>query len=891
VPFAWVSLDAADSDPLRFWPYVIAALDTLQPDSGASALALLQSPQPPPIEAVLTPLLNALSTLPTDVVLVLDDYHLIDAPAIHSALTFLLDHLPPQLHLVLTTRADPPLPLTRLRARGQLTELRAADLRFTADETAAFLTELMGLPLSADDVAALEARTEGWIAGLQFAALAMRDRSDLAGFIRAFTGSHRFVVDYLAEEVLARQPPHLQTFLTQTAILDRMCGPLCDAVLGLAASDVRLGEANSVQVSSLTPHASQAYSQLLLAELERANLFLVPLDDERHWYRYHHLFAEVLRERLTSGATSASVATLHRHASAWFERQELLPEAIDHALKAADFVQAARLIETISVPLLANRAIQDALSTWLAALPDAVVRARPRLCIAHAWLLFIRLDVPAALQRVQDAEQALQRNQLAADDQNIRGEIAATHALISAYIPRPDLAQVIAWGQQALTSLDPDNLAFRCVAAGALGMAYVKQGDITQAERAFGESAASGRASGNVYFAMAGIMNQVAMQRVRGAVQLALTTCRQTFAWMVEHDAQAAPSSGGYWYMSMADLLREVNNLEAALRYATEGIALCDRGLNPYLRLCSHLVLARVKQAQGDLDGALDVVHQAVQLAQQHQGYPTWATVLLPAVEAQLHLAQGDLAAGLQWAQTTSWEAGELQMVFASHDLLYANEHSRIARAQVLIAYGRATADQALLHEATAYLDQLRQVAEAAGLVWLHTKVCALQALAYSALGDTGQALRDIGSALALAAPEGYIRLFVDEGAPMAALLAQSAALGPAGAPAQGDPNSVYVERLLSAFPERPEARDMRLADALLASRLKPHASTLVELLSERELEVLRLIAAGHSNQTIADRLVVAVSTVKKHVNNIYSKLDVQSRTQALARAHDLNLL
>jgi LuxR family maltose regulon positive regulatory protein len=310
LPFevAWVSLDTADSDPLRFWSYVIAALDLLQPDSGAAALALLQSPQPPPIEAVLTPLLNALSTLPTDAVLILDDYHLIDAPPIHSALAFLLDRLPPQLHLVLTTRADPPLPLTRLRARGQLTELRADDLRFTADETAAFLTELMGLPLSADDVAVLEARTEGWIAGLQLAAVAAREHAHPAQYIQAFTGDHRFIIDYLVDEVLERQPAHIKSFLLHTAILDQLCGPLCDAVMGLTPDERHAEVSESVpntdhHLSSFVLRPSSgSYSQLILEQLEHANLFLTALDDARHWYRYHPLFAEVLRSRLIGGA-------------------------------------------------------------------------------------------------------------------------------------------------------------------------------------------------------------------------------------------------------------------------------------------------------------------------------------------------------------------------------------------------------------------------------------------------------------------------------------------------------------------------------------------------------------------------------------------------------------
>jgi class 3 adenylate cyclase len=399
VPLAWVSLDAADSDPLRFWSYVIAALDILQPDIGATVLALLQSPQPPPIETVLTPLLNALSTLPTDAVLVLDDYHLIDAPPIHSALAFLLDHLPPQLHLIITTRADPPLPLTRLRAKGQLTELRAADLRFTADETAAFLTELMRLPLAADDIAVLEARTEGWIAGLQLAALAAREHAHPAQYIQAFTGNHRFIIDYLVDEVLERQPAHVKSFLLHTVILDRLCGPLCDTILGIG--DWELGTGNRASIPQSPIPNLQAYSQRILEQLEHANLFLTALDDARHWYRYHPLFAEMLRSRLISGASAADIAALHQRASAWLEQHGLRDDAIRHALAAQDLTAAIRLIEQATPDLLRRGEVATLLG-WIAQLATTRALDHPQFCLCAGWAYatFGRWnDIDALLQR------------------------------------------------------------------------------------------------------------------------------------------------------------------------------------------------------------------------------------------------------------------------------------------------------------------------------------------------------------------------------------------------------------------------------------------------------------------------------------------------------------
>ncbi|HMQ33835.1 MAG TPA: LuxR family transcriptional regulator, partial [Chloroflexaceae bacterium] len=423
---AWLSLDAADSEPARFWSYVVAALGTLQLDYDGAALALLRSHQPPPIEAVLTPLLNALSALTADAVLVLDDYHLIESAAVHRALAFLIEHLPPRLHLVVTTRVDPPLPLSRLRAQRLLTELRAADLRLTAAETAAFLTDLMGLHLSAEQIAGLEDRTEGWIAGLQFAALAMRDRDDLGGFVQAFRGSNRFVVDYLVEEVLARQPPHLQAFLLQTSILDRMCGALCDAVL--------LGPDDTGTVEG-------AYSQALLAELERSNLFLVPLDDERHWYRYHHLFADLLRQRLRSGASPAAIAALHDRAGAWFAGRGLGVEAIHHALACASWERAAQLIEEYVWPVMFRGQFATMID-WFRTLPAAVMRVRPTLYVLHAVMLMHTNQLAAAEERLGEAEACLGPDTPEELQRLVRGMAHTTRSTIGFY--QGDLARCIA---------------------------------------------------------------------------------------------------------------------------------------------------------------------------------------------------------------------------------------------------------------------------------------------------------------------------------------------------------------------------------------------------------------------------------------------------------------
>jgi LuxR family maltose regulon positive regulatory protein len=876
VPCDWVSLDAADSDPLRFWSYVIAALNMLQPDSGVTALALLQSPQPPPIQAVLTPLLNALSTLTDDAVLVLDDYHLIDAAPIHSAVAFLLDHLPPMLHLILTTRADPPLPLTRLRAQGNLTELRAADLRFTADETAAFLTELMGLPLSADDVAALDARTEGWIAGLQFAALAMRDRTDLAGFVQAFRGSNRFVVDYLAEEVLTRQPPHLQTFLLQTAILDRMCGPLCDAVMGVGGWGSGDGESDPTP----NPQPPQAYSQIILEQLERANLFVVPLDDDRHWYRYHPLFADLLRERLTSGATSAAVATLHRRASAWFEQQDLGVEAIQHALAGGDWERAVHLIERYAWAVMFRGQLHTVLG-WFNALPAAFCRTRPVLYVQHANMLMHTNQLDAAETKLLEAEQGLLPDMLAEQARLVQGMVQTTRSNISFY--RGDLPRCIVLAQQALATLPETARIPRAAAIAFAAHAFLVTGDVRPAaERQVAAVAPAARAAGNRFVLLRGITLMAQLQILQGRLHAAAATYRQA--------PQLAPEPGGLqhligsaaYYFGLGDLHREWNDLAAAEEHLAGGMERILAAVTPnalYFELGS-LALARLQHARGDHMGAHATLERFADLGYE-RGFDPLVLAHGAAMRARLSLAQGNLDAAVRWADTSGLHADD-------DDLSYLHEAEYLTLARIHIAQGReAEPDEvsAALH----LLDRLLAAAEAGARMGSAIEILSLQALALQVRGDLTAALSVLTRALALAAPESYIRLFVDEGAPMAALLHEAYARGII---------PIYVAKLLAAFPDNDEVTrwqgdKIRTVHEQTVTLSPPHPVTpsLIEPLSERELEVLRLIADGYSNQAIADRLVVAVGTVKKHINNLYGKLDVQSRTQALVRARDLHLL
>jgi len=612
-PAAWLTLDERDQDTGQVLRYLVAALQTIAPACGRGATAWLDAPQPPPPEVVVTGLVNDLAALPAPGLLVLDDYHLVRAPEVHAAVAFLLDHLPPTLHLVIASREDPPLPLPRLRARHQLTELRAADLGFSVAEAAAFLGDGMGLHLADAQVAALVERTEGWAAGLQLAGLALRDRPDPAVFVTAFAGGHRLVADYLTAEVLDRQPAPTRRFLLATCVLDRLCAPLCDALLAPAAGD----------------------SQAVLEELERANLFLVPLDDERVWYRYHHLFADVLRARLARETSPEAVAALHQRASGWFGREGLLPEAIDHALAGGAAEDAATWIEALLPSMFATMSIHQALAAWLAALPEPVVRARPLLCLAQAWLLIHRVELEPAAAWIDAAARALP----AADGEarSARGAVAATRAYMATV--QPDVAPEHAgvWAERALADLAPDDAVFRGVAGLSLGQAALALGQLDRAEQAFAGAAAAARAAGLVQGSLTAATQQVNVQRLRGAHRQALATCRAALAWAGEH---VVASTVGRLRSALADLLLDGNDLAAALSLATEGLAAPrEFGNAPPLVVLASLPLVRLRLAQGDAVAAGAVLAEVRPLVQH--GPFAMVTRLLEAAEARVRVALG----------------------------------------------------------------------------------------------------------------------------------------------------------------------------------------------------------------------------------------------------------
>jgi LuxR family maltose regulon positive regulatory protein len=851
----WVSLDEGDNDPARFWTYFIAALETLHAGIGEGALDFLQSSSRPPIETVLTTLMNTVATLPDDFALVLDDYHVIESQSIHGAITFLLDHLPPQMHLVIACRSDPPLPLARLRGRGQLVELRAADLRFTPDEAATFLNQVMGLNLTAQHIAALEARTEGWIAGLQLAALSMQGREDISRFIAAFTGSQHYILDYLMEEVLQRQTESIQAFLLQTSILERMTGPLCDAVLGTNGSTSQPVADSSTR--------SLADSRAVLDFLEHANLFVVPLDERRKWYRYHRLFADFLRARLHQ-AWPDRVPKLHHRASAWYEHNGHMTEAIDHALSAEDFERAAHLIEQAAEPILMRSEVATFLC-WVEALPGEVVRARPRLYVYYAGLQLM------GSRPLEAAETSLREAMQADTADAVSGEVAVFQALIAAY--QGKTRQSAESAQRALELLPEDSLFLRSLVAGILGINYLYGGDIAAATHALDEAVRISQQAGNLMNTVLALCHLAEISMIQGRLQESKAIYDHALELAVDRQGRAQPIAG-IAHIGLGNLFREWGDLESAARHFTQGIELAQKWGEAGV-ITGYSGLARVKQAQGDVNGACAMIQMAQQLAIKFDAMEM-DDMIVGVHQVHLWMAQGNLEAAARWVEERGFGkgvgSGELEEGrINTCSLLAAIEY--ITLAEVYIAQGRPG-------DALVLCQLLLRVTETAGWTALAIEILALQAIAYQMQDDTNRAMATLERALALAEPGGFVRVFLGLDDPMAQLLRQAAGRGIA-------PD--YVRRLLAALGAETKDQGQRTAGEELSSVASP--SSLIEPLSERELEVLELIAAGCSNREIAEELVVAVSTVKSHINNIYRKLDVSSRTQAVARARGLNLV
>lgn len=814
-PVAWLALDEGDNDPTRFLAYLISAIQTINPHIGEGMLNALQSTQSPPIESVLTALVNEIASIPDNFLLVLDDYHIVDSTLVDNALTFLLEHLPPQLHLVITTREDPPLPLARLRVRDQLTELRATDLRFTADETTDFLNQVMTLNLSIEDVTALESRTEGWIAGLQLAAVSMQGHQDATQFIKSFTGSHHFVLDYLVEEVLHQQSASVQDFLLQTAILDRLSGSLCDALLGNLSTS----------------------GQEILEYIEQTNLFIVPLDNERRWYRYHHLFADLLRQRLQQSTSADEVAELHIRASIWHEENGLEIEAFHHAVAAQDIERAERLIEGNGMPLHFRGGVMPVLN-WLNSLPSTVLDRYPRLWTAYASVLLVTGQVNSVESTLQSAELAIEKVEPDDNTQDILGRIAAIRATLAASLKQVE--DIITQSNRALKYLHPDNLAFRTSTIWKLGYAYDLQGNRDAARQAYTEVISIGQASGNAIFVIMALIGLGNLHERDNEIEVAAQTYRQVLDLLGNQPLPVASAV----YLGLARIAYEWNDLDAAHEYVQQSIQLTQVLENNDSFVVCKIFMAHLKLAQGDLDGATTIFTEAEKLIRQYK----FDSQLPKLVDAQvLTLIQQDkLSQAAELAQT--------------YDL-------PLSQARVYIAQEEPAA-------ALAVLEEYRQQAEAKDWADEQLKVMILQAVALYAHNETEDALQVLGDALGLGVSSGFIRIFIDEGLPMMQLLAEAKNYGM---------SADYINKLLAVF----EAEQQTTGD----NSYMPANQVLIEPLSERELEILQLIADGLSNREISERLFLALSTIKGHNRNIFDKLQVQRRTEAVAYARELGLL
>jgi LuxR family maltose regulon positive regulatory protein len=848
-PAAWLTLDSGDNDPARFLAYLIAALQTIERGVGAGVLDRFQAPKPPPIEELLTALMNQIDAISTSFVLVLDDYHLITAQRIHEALAFLLDHPPQNMHLVVATRADPPWQFARLRGRGQLTELRLADLQFTPDEATVFLNQVMGLRLSAEDIAALTSRTEGWIAGLQLAALSMQDRQDLPGFVAALTGSQHHILDYLVEEVLHRQSESVQAFLLRTSILDRLTGPLCDAL-------------------TLEHEAGTGDGQAMLNWLERANLFVVPLDERHQWYRYHHLFADSLRVCLEQ-AWPDRVPEYHRRASRWYEQHGYLGEATEHALSADDLDRAACLIEQAAEPILMRSEFTTFLS-WMEALPEEVTRVHPLLHVYHTGIQLMS-GLP-----LQVAEARLQEAMAAEPSRAVSGAVATFQTLIAAY--RGDTRQSVELSQRALALLAEDNLFLRSLVAGFLGITYLWSGDFETAASALGEAVRIGRQIGNLTFTVLALCHLAELHILRGQLHEARASYEQALERASDSRGRRLPIAG-IALMGIGYLLREWNDLAAARRHLVEGIELAAKWEKTGT-FTGYISLACVEQALGDQEAARAAIRQAQQMVMGFEGMEV-AAIVVGVYQARLWIQQGDHNAVIRWAGERRLEerieAGELEEGSRTVPFLYA--------ALEYLAYAEARFALGQSDEALAVLSPLLPVTETGGWTMFVIETLALESLAFQALSDAPRSMRCLGRALSLAEPEGFVRIFVDRGAPMAALLKQILEAQQSGCQALSDGITPdYVRRLIDAFGEGQETKPGEPLPP-------PSIPALVEPLSKREVEVLRLLATDLTSTEMAQELVLSVHTVRSHIKSIYAKLDAHSRYEAIARATELNLL
>ncbi|MBH5318445.1 LuxR family transcriptional regulator [Paenibacillus sp. GSMTC-2017] len=829
---AWLSLDEGDNDATRFLIHLISALQTIEANIGEGVFVALQSSQSLPIEPILTTLINEITVISDNFVLVLDDFHIIKDKAIIDAIAFLLEHLPTQMHIVISTREDPNLPLARLRVRDQLTELRVNDLTFTHSEVTEFLNKVMRLNLSLKDISLLETRTEGWIAGLQLAAISMHGHQDKSSFIKCFTGSHHFVLDYLIEEVLQQQSDSVQNFLLQTSILGRLSGPLCDAVLGE-------GDIESHLKTSIS-------SQETLQYLEHANLFIVPLDNERRWYRYHHLFADLLRQRLHQRIISPTedekydIAELHIRASKWYEDHGLDIEAFHHAVAANDIELATRLIDGKGMPLHFRGGATHVLR-WLESQPTTVLDARPSLWVIFASTILMVGQLTGVEQKLQSAEVALQNTELDDKTRDVIGHIAAIRATLA--VSQHKVEFIVAESLRALEYLHPDNLPVRTATTWTLGYAYQLQGDRAAANKAYTEAISKSQAIRHHVIQIMATIGLGNLQEADNQLYTATDTYRNVLKMVGDPPLPIVCEA----HLGLARICYEWNDLEMAEHHLKQSTELAKQLVNTDRVIVCEVFHAKLKLAQGDVNDSAAIIFKANQLLHQHNFVNAMSDVADIHIRILLHKGN----------------------YIAASDLAKSNELP-LSHARALIALED-------ISTALATLELTRQQVELKGWVDERLKVIVLQSVARYMNGDIDLAIQLLCEALALGQIGGFIRIFVDEGRLMSQLLSEVAVRGIM---------SDYISKILIAFGA---GENSSIFKSIRGSAL-PNQK-LIEPLSERELKILQLIALGLSNDEISKRLFLALSTVKGHNRNIFDKLQVQRRTEAVARARELGLL
>jgi LuxR family maltose regulon positive regulatory protein len=830
IPSAWLSLDAGDNDPIRFLQYLIAALAPLAPGVEAEAFGMLQGVQIPQFEHIINLLVNELDSFPEPFVLVLDDFHVIHSEAILKILAHFTDHLPPRMHLALLTRTDPLIPLSRLRVRNQLLDIRADQLRFTREEIAAFLNDSMGLILSEDDLSAMETRTEGWIAGLQLAALSMQGSQDIHAFVSAFTGSHHYVMDYLVEEVLKNQPKQVGSFLLQTSILERLCGSLCEAV---------------VEVDAAGPIDGQS----ILETLEGMNLFLIPLDNERRWYRYHHLFADVLRKRLEHQYPQM-LPELHRRASQWYEKNRFIAETIQNAIVAGDQDRAAQLIEENGCLLLMSGEVATLLN-WADAI-DFQSETRPWLAIQKAWALALTGDLDRVEPMLVAPEKLLAPLEPTDEVRTMQGTIAAARAQCASSRGNSQLAAEYA--RQALELL-PDcssiSQSIRSVATSILGDASWINGDLEQAKLAYAEAVRIGKEAGNLHMVIIANSSIADILMLQGQLHRAADIYTQCLQMAVRPDGQRSPLAANC-LDRMARISYQWDRLDDAEQYIRQCMELSriwgDIGQQVY----AHAMQARIGQARNDPGKALEAIREAELLIAEHPHSPIWS-IQVRADLARVWIAQGNLERLSQDFQKRGLKIED--------EISYTREVDYDLQLRVLLAQGD--------HETAIIIsNRLLQKAETTGQMGLVIEVLILKALALHGKKDTEGALAVLEKALILAQPEGYVRSFLDKGEAMTRLLVQARSR---------QVGAGYAAVLLGGIEKA-------------TGMTPPSMQLLVEPLTAREVELLKLIETGCSNQDIAGQLFISMPTVKRHISNIYAKLGVKSRTQAVAIGKELKL-